>query len=463
LSLDPGSRIRLIPTWPRRRLRAHTDTPGVNDSAGEMGLLLIMVAERHNDSDCKMNGRQSTSRVQTNTQRHDSWWLSILVFGFALLAISSFAMRLISIPILPHLPAPTGPFLVGTAPWNPRVTGEHVQRAEDCRLTTQLWYPAKPGDGQPRAPYSWSAGVLSLRHWVRIEARLDAPLATARARYPVLLFLPGWSGGGNENTALVQDLASRGFIVVAIGYDSATCAQDEASSSQPKSANMDFSSPAAFERTVQIADRKISRVAVGAVEILDALVELNRSDSAGRFTGRLDLNEVGAIGHSLGGAIAVQICWLDARVKIAIDIDGWLFDTAPGGWIRQPFMLMGGEGPPPTASDLAASDGWRRYPAILTKQTYDRRQTAFASYGGITLWIKGARHEDYADYPFMTRSAVLFSRYPDGSAIRIAADYIAAFFELTLRGKQNSLFERPPSSVVLHVWNRSAASTAQAR
>jgi hypothetical protein len=41
---------------------------------------------------------------------------------------------------------------------------------------------------------------------------------------------------------------------------------------------MDFSSSAAFARTVEIADTKIVRVAASATKVLDALESLDRDD-----------------------------------------------------------------------------------------------------------------------------------------------------------------------------------------
>jgi alpha-beta hydrolase superfamily lysophospholipase len=42
--------------------------------------------------------------------------------------------------------------------------------------------------------------------------------------------------------------------------------------------------------------------------VLDRLARLNASDSARKFTGRLDMTRVGILGHSLGGAVAAQFC-----------------------------------------------------------------------------------------------------------------------------------------------------------
>ena len=45
------------------------------------------------------------------------------------------------------------------------------------------------------------------------------------------------------------------------------------------------------------------------------------------FRGRLDLDKIGAVGHSLGGASAAQFCHDDARCAAGVDMDGRLFGT----------------------------------------------------------------------------------------------------------------------------------------
>ncbi len=378
------------------------------------------------------------------------------LFAVAAVAVAGIAVgvSLTATPIIPMLPAPAGPFSVGTLRWDYSGAGNDGAAAAPpgCRLDVQLWYPAGQASGLPRAPYSWSAGLRSLRHWVRTDAVLGAPVATAQGSYPVLLFLPGWSGGRGENTALVQDLASRGFIVAAIGYDSPSCAQAAGSSGPRRVAAMDFSSAGAFERTVQIANRRLDRVSQGAVQVVNALVALNRDDPSGRFVGRLNMDRLAAVGHSFGGALAVQICWLDARVKAAVDIDGWLFNAAPGGWIRQPFMHISDGGEWPTLAEMTVADPQRRFPAILGHETEQRLNGAFATYGGVSVTVEGAEHDDFADFPYLSRAALLFGRRPDESFIRIAADYVSAFLGQEPRDGTLKPLATPYPGVRLHVY-----------
>ena len=188
--------------------------------------------------------------------------------------------------------------------------------------------------------------------------------------------------------------------------------------------------------------------------MLDALADLDR-DEQGRLYGRLDLTRTAAIGHSLGGAIAMQVAWLDPRIKAAIDLDGWLFDAAGGGWIKQPFLVIGSDGPASTTGAPAADDPNRRYPSILDEETDRRMKAAFAKFGGGETTIVASVHDDFSDAPYLSRTAALFNRRPDGHVIRTTADCAATFFAAAFRGEaQPSCQSSNPNIRV--VWHAAA-------
>jgi dienelactone hydrolase len=286
-------------------------------------------------------------------------------------------------------------------------------------------------------------------HHIKTGAKLDAAVAAAQARFPILLYFPAWDGGPVPYAAMARDLASRGFIIAVVGYDAPDCARPDGAVTSPRAGEMDFSSAAAFARTVEIADTKIVRVAASAAKVLDALESLDRDDSRGRFTGRLDLSRTATIGHSLGGAIALQVAWLDARIKAAIDLDGWLFNAARGGWPQQPVLVVATPAPDPDSADPN-----RRYRSVLDLEDSQRISAGLAKFGGVEATIGHAKHEDFSDWPYLSRRAAFLGHRPDGHAIRAAGDCAVTFLESVIRGDASPSCKTSTSNVQVVVAHR---------
>jgi len=56
--------------------------------------------------------------------------------------------------------------------------------------------------------------------------------------------------------------------------------------------------------------------------VLDQLTDLARIEPTSPLAGHLDLQHVGMIAHSLGGASAVQVIDIAARFQVGVNIDG---------------------------------------------------------------------------------------------------------------------------------------------
>src|SRR3954471_22645070 len=200
------------------------------------------------------------------------------------------------------LPAPTGSYPVGRIPF---------QLVDDRReFVVQAWYPAQSGAEGKRAPWvpadqlsheekgfvgmllrkssaPSAKDVAQVLTSVEVHAREGVPLADSPKRFPVILFAAGSQQIPSEYSCLVEDLASRGFVVVGYG-------------------------PTVMGERTWRDDLK---------KVLDQLGGWNTTKRH-LFFGRLDLDSIGALGHSFGASAISIIAAYDQRLKAILLIDG---------------------------------------------------------------------------------------------------------------------------------------------
>ena len=73
---------------------------------------------------------------------------------------------------------------------------------------------------------------------------------------------------------------------------------------------------------------------------LDQLSRLAQVEPGSPLAGHLDLQHVGIVGHSIGGATAVQVMASDPRFKVGVNLDGKLFGTEPDARLNRPFLWI---------------------------------------------------------------------------------------------------------------------------
>jgi dienelactone hydrolase len=348
--------------------------------------------------------------------------LGVAVCGGALLA--GISVGFVRVPLV-RTPPPSGRWPIGTVTLDVPVAG-----APGGRVSVQAWYPAPAGAGGGRAPYLYHARralrVAVLSAVVTTDAVPDAPVAASR--FPTIVLVPGWGGRRENNTAQAQDLASNGYIVVAF------------SDPYPEPP-LDFTSEGARARTIDWADRKLKREARDVTELLDALGALDRS-SSGRFSGRLDTGRIGILGFSFGGAVAAELARSDARVRAAVNLDGWLFGDALHAGVPRPFMtvsapLVSTSAPPERyASEAARIEGSFDRANELDQLAGLRRN------GGFLVTIAGTGHYDFTDaawLPSLRHTGV--GPIEGRRATLIVATYVRQFFDRYLKDRRAPLFD----------------------
>lgn len=346
----------------------------------------------------------------------------------------------------PSLPAPTGAFAVGTlsAPLPPQ------PRQQSAAFAAQLWYPAQHGDARAASTESVEIAWHGIRFGRRVVTAAVPGIspATRPGGFPLVVYVPEWGGARTGNTAMMQDLASQGFVVAAIDPASAPAIGQ----------GMKFSSVEAFAATLRLAERLVRAQARDAVELLNRLQAApGQAGPLAQLAGRIDFNRVGIFGFSFGGAVAAQACWTDPRFRAALDMDGWLFGDAAQAGIAQPFMILSDDTPLPGAVDLASPRANVRFTSELNLADSRRAAAIMARFGGVRVTILGARHGNFSDQPLIwpIRRMVGAGTVAPEKAFRLVSGYASAFFRKHLNGEDAPLLRAgavPPDGVRLERW-----------
>jgi dienelactone hydrolase len=228
------------------------------------------------------------------------------------------------------------------------------------------------------------------RSKVHTHSLRDADLSPQQRSYPVVIMRAGASLEVWNYSALAEDLASHGYVVV--GFDApyrtfTVVFPDGRVMGRTPENNPEL----CLERTGQEQARCVNNLLTAwtadAAFVLNRLEQLNTSDPSGKFSGRLDMTRVGVFGHSFGGAQAAQFCSQDSRCKAGIDVDGSLHGSVLQAGIHQPFMfLLSGQG------DFSSDAEIRQIKADI-QSVYDR----LPADGRLRIVIRGANHFLFSD------------------------------------------------------------------
>ena len=387
-----------------------------------------------------------------------------------LLAGSMTASSQSSAPAPFELPAPTGPYPIGTTSWHvtDRSRRETFAASGEFRQVEVLaWYPATRRGGAI-APYL-REGVAEVRPFaklfgaelaldklehVRAHAELDAPPARTAQKLPLLVFSHGYTGMASSYTALMEDLASHGYAVLSIVHPfeagAATLAdgrvvsmngpdgkfrqgiQDVLAEWGPEDRTMTAVTSATEDReqirllreylgTLRQTGVMLRRWVDDTKLVLDRLKGLPAKSVASALAARLDMSRVGAFGHSMGGVTSAQFCVEDPRCRAGLNLDGIpqygpMIDTP----MARPFLMVYSERP----GRAGASDPIYRRSA----RPYYR------------VDMKGTRHLEFSDMPFWgdpLRPAL--GSLPPARAAELTGLVVRQYFDQELRGERSAL------------------------
>ena len=353
------------------------------------------------------------------------------------------------------LPPLTGQYRVGRASFHRTDTSRPETFSDDSSDNRQvlfhIWYPAESNGGSV-APYIdmlpddeifvKSYSFVGIERLVRMRSHsfTGVKVSDAKKRYPVIVFSHGLGMVSVLYSAILENLASRGYIVVGVDspfFSSALKMPDgriiknESQRNRKKGAREE-------EAVIQAED---------LIFVLDELERLNKNDFDKHFAGRFDLRRVGVFGHSRGGFATPHACFLDRRFRACLNLDGYpLTPAVMEKGIRQPYMHIEEIAPwlpPPTDEELAKAKQTREQANKEAQEAEQERETTFGkmSSGVYLIVVKGAKHMSFSDAPLIAPKRYSDIAIDARRATTITNAYVLAFFDRYLQGRRQPLLK----------------------
>jgi predicted dienelactone hydrolase len=353
------------------------------------------------------------------------------------------------------LPLPTGTYQVGTRllylvdASRQEIHGPFPRRNRE--LMVQVWYPAECPCGS-LASYRRRVETTLLSSYMSVlktHSYVNAPIAQSGSPFPVLLFNPAWKNPRTQNTFQFEDLASHGFVVVSIDhtFNSQEVAFPDGRrvTSQEVPEIGDFAK-FTWAEVEDLGNRELAYQTADDRFVLDSLTRLNM-DSASDYFGRLNTEDVGAFGHSFGGAVAMEACQSDPRVRAALNMDGWFFGKVAQYGLDKPLFMMSDDSPDSSEQDLTSPILAHRLRAEWMRQDTQHIFYTLEKFGGWYLVVQDSRHMVFSDRALYSPIRSLRESGPVNSqeAHRIIESYTLAFFSQYLKGQKSRLLEQIPS------------------
>jgi dienelactone hydrolase len=324
--------------------------------------------------------------------------IKIFCFTVVFLFIASILMLFYFSPLFNPFPQPTGPYGVGVISLQFKDPERREIHAGSKRreLVVDFYYPAHVENRSKKFPYQPATiqalkkikSEQSLLHsfvWNRLLGGIEsyaepyAPIASTITAFPVIIFSHG-IGSYAFYSVYLEQLASLGYIVAFVHhpYDIEVVAFPDGRVIEiaPEFKTMQDGN----ERT-QIYNYRAQAHSIWIKDlqfVIDYLGELNKHDVTVLYQ-KMDLNRIAVIGHSHGGGVAIDLCKIDPRVKMGIDLDGWTKTANTPQGFNKPFLF------------LLQENGLEGLNEVIEKLVANSNRSQI-------IRVKGAEHRSFSDF-----------------------------------------------------------------
>lgn len=285
-------------------------------------------------------------------------------------------------------PEPTGPYPVGVRDFEFVDTKYPIDRDEDSagrRLMVRVWYPAV-AEGERRQYFEGRelevlgrSVIKALSSFIPNESLLDplaevlthsyvnAPIAKDIDRIPTLVFSHGGLSYVSQNTSLMEDLASHGYLCFSVSHPGGSSgviypngdevAYDpvyrDAILSLVANPDPEGRGSKEIEKRYKAALRLVDDGGLGPwaprwrddmLAVADFIETQDGGDALADIVAKADLQKLAYFGMSYGASAAVSAAQIDQRAVAAVNFDGTHFlSDVLGSDVRVPLLVLSSE------------------------------------------------------------------------------------------------------------------------
>lgn len=152
---------------------------------------------------------------------------------------------------------------------------------------------------------------------ITVDIQNEFSIIDSDLSFPVIVFSPGFGVDRDMTIFAVQSLIKAGYIIVTVGHIFDTVftvfPNGDVKYQAKEIEDIDDCDYAAWRNFLKIRKDDI-------ISVLDELSKINLECTL--LKGKLDLNRIGVMGHSLGGAAVLEAAVIDKRIKAGVLLDG---------------------------------------------------------------------------------------------------------------------------------------------
>ena len=310
------------------------------------------------------------------------------------------------------------------------------------KIMIQVWYPTNEYEGEKELYIDYGDIRIKaladqfdynpslFRKLINIKTNsIKRAVPSNDSSFPLIIFSHGLGGNRTQNTIIVEELASHGYVVIAIEhpYDANISIFDNGEIADYRS-GINYQRRHSQKLTPEeFWAIRLPQLKTRASDVSFVINQIEIGEFPSQLLKIIDSDNIGIFGHSFGGATSIYSSYVDDRIDACINLDGWMVvvpDDIINNGIGKNFMYIGQE-------QWDEKLNYQKLEAFIKSNPKSSK-----------ILIPGTTHYDFSDTPHMSKAAKLLKKsgqLNSSNLKNILNDLVVSFFNKNLKNKKATI------------------------